>query len=62
MRIAGLTEHEYEVVKYALRVLAANVDNVNEAMSDDAADLYRDRWGEDHGEDTFSLAALRRDR
>ena len=58
MRIAGLTEHEYEVVKYALRLLAASVDTVNEALSDDAADLYRDRWGEDHGESTFSLAAL----
>lgn len=51
-----------ELIKYAMRVLAANVDNVNEAMSDDAADWYRARYGEDYDEDTFSLEALRRDR
>lgn len=51
-----------DIVKYALRLTGALQDEANGAMSDRAADLYRDLWGEDFGELTFRRSVLMRDR
>lgn len=55
-----MTARELLVIKFALRWLAACVDETDEAMSDAAADIYREWWGEDHNEDTFNRKVLAR--
>lgn len=54
-------ENDEATVKLALRFLASAVGSgyVGDGPSDDAADLYRRKYGEDYGDDTFSAGALR---
>jgi hypothetical protein len=56
--VIQVVDDPIDIEKYALRFLAASVDDAPEALSDAAADLYRERYGEDFGVDTFEILAV----
>jgi hypothetical protein len=56
--VIRVVDDPIDIEKYALRFLAASVDDAPEALSDAAADLYRERYGEDFGVDTFEILAV----